>query len=91
MASHDSFSMKRSAANAPKHTRAAIYKQPGRVAGVIAVKPKGLAPGEYNPCVILWTVDTFRKDFGRVLEQNKRTTKLPAYEKELFDSCFKNW
>ena len=76
---------------APKDSREREVKVPGRVVGVIAVKPKGLRSTEFNPCVIAFTVDLYRSDLNRVIEQGERKSKLSNYSKSLFHSCFKKW
>lgn len=75
-----------------KTTRAESNKRPtGRLVGIIAVRPKGLAEGEYNPLVLCWTVNPYRKDYNEVVEQQQKKPQLPKYSSDLFYSMFKKW
>lgn len=87
----DLVSTRRSNSNAPKYARYRYQKPPGRPVGVIAKLPIGHKEGRFNPLVMFFTVSPYRKDFNRVVEQSQRGTRLPKYEKDLFNSCFKNW
>jgi hypothetical protein len=62
----------------------------GKVVGVIARKPKD-HKRDYNPLVLFWVVNPYRKDLNTVIDQQEKKPQLPAYEQSLFDSCFKNW
>lgn len=75
----------------PYNRRARYIKAPGRIVGVIARQPKGYKPGDFNPLVIYFTVDNFRKDLDIVIDQQNKKPQLPKYSQSLFDSCFKNW
>ena len=70
-----------------------LRRFPGRIVSVIAVKPKGLGPNEYNPLFLYFAVSRYRKDYGKVLQQidQQKRAELPKYENSLFESCFKNW
>ncbi|MCY8609923.1 hypothetical protein G3M81_12495 [Bacillus paralicheniformis] len=65
--------------------------KPSRRVGVIARKPKGHSPGQFNPLILHWSVNGYRKDYNQVIEQAKRSTRLPAYEQSLFEHTFKKW
>lgn len=79
--------------HAPRNARQRVKHPPGRVVGVISRKPKGHMAGKYNPLIIFFTVNPYRKDYQKVIEQRDtiENAKLPAYEASLFASCFKNW
>lgn len=66
-------------------------KPPGKPVGVIAVQPKGLKPDEFNPLVLFFTVNPYRRDFNKVVDQTNKKPKLSKYGQDLFNSCFKNW
>jgi hypothetical protein len=63
----------------------------GKPVGVIAVKPKGFQDGAYNPLIIFFAVNPYRKDLNEVIEQDKRKGRLSNYQQSLYDSCFKKW
>jgi hypothetical protein len=90
-AGDDFSSSKRNAAHAPKEARTAQKRLPGRLVGIIAVRPKGLRSAEYNPLIIRFVVNRYRKDLNKVIDQTNKTSRLPNYEQSLFESCFKNW
>lgn len=91
MVAVDMFNAKKSAPYAPKTAKSGSRKIEGRPVGVIAVRPKHIKPGAFNPCIIFFTVNPYRKDYNKVVEQLDRPGRLPKYEQSLFDSCFKNW
>lgn len=64
---------------------------PGKLVGVIARKPIYPTPNDYNPLVLYWTVNPYRKDFNDVVEQTEKQGRLTGYAADLFHSCFKNW
>jgi hypothetical protein len=90
-AGYDNVSSRRNSANAPKHARQTDRRIPGRLVGVIAVRPKGIKTHDFNPLIIRFVVNRYRKDFNQVVDQTDRKTKLPRYEESLFNSCFKYW
>ncbi|AYP68420.1 hypothetical protein HWB91_gp50 [Bacillus phage vB_BboS-125] len=68
-----------------------VARPPGRLVGIIAVRPKGLAAGEYNPLVMAWTVNPYRKDYNEVVEQQQKKPQLSKYSNDLFYSMFRKW
>ncbi|MCY9198087.1 hypothetical protein MOE86_15520 [Bacillus atrophaeus] len=66
-------------------------KKPSRRVGVIARKPRDHIKGQYNPLVLYWSVNGYRKDYKQVLKQTRRSTRLPRYEQSLFDHTFRKW
>lgn len=65
---------------------------PGVLVGVIAVRPQGLPADKYNPLVIKWTANPYRKDLEEMIEnKGTRRHKLHGYNRDLFNSMFKNW
>lgn len=90
-AGYDRVSTRRNPAYAPKTARAGGRNPQGRPVGVIAVRSKRSKPGDFNPLVIFFTVNHYRKDYNQVVEQVNKKAQLPKYEQSLFDSCFKNW
>jgi hypothetical protein len=64
---------------------------PGRPVGVIARQPKGHKKGDYNPLVLFFTVNPYRKDYDDVVDQGEYKGKLTGYTASLFHSCFKDW
>lgn len=64
-------------------------KAPGKVVGIIAVGN----PDGFNTNVVHHTVSKYRKDLAIVQVQtiHQKIAILPEYERDLFDSCFKNW
>jgi len=76
---------------APRNVKMMEKKQPGRLVGVIAIQSENALVDDFNPHTLFWSVDVDRKDYNRVVQQSERKGGLPKYEKQLFDSCFKNW
>lgn len=75
-----------------KTARAESNKRPtGRLVGIIAVRPKDLPEGAFNPLVIKWTVNPYRKDLNAVIDQAVRKGQKPSYSTDLFYSMFKKW
>lgn len=68
-----------------------ITLDPGKPIGVIAVQSKDHEPGRFNPLVLYFSVNKYRKDLNAVIDQTNKKAQLPKYERSLFDSCFKNW
>lgn len=66
-------------------------KKPSRRVGYIARRPVDHCPGRYNPLVLFWSVNGYRKDYEQVLKQSARSTRLPPYEQLLFDHTFRKW
>ena len=68
----------------------AYYNQrpPGKLVGIIAVKPKGLGDNEYNPLVLAFTVNPYRKDLRK---EEPPKPPFTNYSRSLLKSMFKNW
>ncbi|MBO0961977.1 hypothetical protein J1P26_19925 [Neobacillus sp. MM2021_6] len=68
-------------------------KPPGKPVGEIEVVPFGYPKDKFNPFIVYLVVSPYRRDFNKIVDQinQQRKAKLPAYERDLFNSCFKNW
>lgn len=66
-------------------------KKPSRRIGVIARQSKDHIRGRFNPLVLFWSVNGYRKDYKEVLKQSRRPGRLPKYEQSLFDHTFRKW
>ena len=66
-------------------------KKGKRIVGVIAVRPKGLSMDAYNPLVLFWTINPYRKDLEEVIAQSERNGQPKSYANSLVNSMFKNW